>query len=66
MPEIKRNLRVIRAELGVNQKEFAEMINMPFSTYQKKESGESQFTLEEAYKISSMLNKSIDELFFAN
>lgn len=66
MPEIKRTLRVIRAELGVSQKEFAKMINMPFSTYQKKESGRSQFTLEEAYIISSMLNKNIDELFFAS
>lgn len=64
MPEVRISLRMLRSELDVNQAQFAKMINMPFSTYRKKESGESPFTLEEAYRIAKITKKSIDEIFF--
>ena len=38
----------------------------PISTYRKKENCESKFTLEEAYRISKIADKSIEEIFFAN
>lgn len=66
MPDIKINLRKLRVELNVSQKEFAQMISMPTSTYRKKENGETQFTLEEAYKIAKIANKPIDQIFLPN
>lgn len=36
---------------------------MPLSTYRKKEKGESNFTIEEAYTIASAVSKSVDEIF---
>ena len=64
MPDIKISLRMLRAELDVTQEKFAELINMPLSTYRKKEKGESPFTLKEAYSIAKACNKSVDEIFF--
>lgn len=63
MPDIKKNLRVLRAELQLTQKEFAKLINMPLSTYRKKEKGETNFTIEEAYVIANIASKSVDEIF---
>ena len=64
LPDIKKNLRRLRVELDLTQKEFAKLIDMPLSTYRKKEKGESNFTIEEAYTIASATSKSIDEIFF--
>lgn len=64
VPEVRISLRMLRSELDVNQEQFAKMINMPFSTYRKKEAGKSPFTLEEAYRIAKITKKSIDEIFF--
>ena len=64
MPDIKKNLRRLRVDLDLTQKEFAKLIDMPLSTYRKKEKGESNFTIEEAYTIASATSKSIDEIFF--
>lgn len=66
MPDIKKNLRVLRAELQLTQKEFAKLINMPLSTYRKKEKGETNFTIEEAYVIAKSVSKSVDEIFFTS
>ena len=63
LPDIKKNLRRLRVELDLTQKEFAELIKMPLSTYRKKEKGESNFTIEEAYTISKAVSKPIDEIF---
>lgn len=63
MPDIKISLKVLRAQLNVTQEEFAKLINMPTSTYRKKENGESSFSIEEAYRIAKIANKTIDEIF---
>lgn len=64
MHDIKKNLRRLRVELDLTQKEFAKLIDMPLSTYRKKEKGESNFTIEEAFTIARAVSKSIDEIFF--
>lgn len=66
MCDIKKNLKVLRASLNLTQEEFASFINIPISTYRKKENGNTNFTLEEAYKISKIANRSIEEFFFTN
>lgn len=66
MQDVKKSLRVLRAELGLSQKKFANMVGIPFSTYQKKETGCSPITLEEAYKIAEVTRKTINDIFFTN
>ena len=63
LSSIKKNLRRLRGELDLTQKEFAKLIDMPLSTYIKKEKGETNFTIEEAYTIANAVSKSIDEIF---
>lgn len=63
MPDIKKNLRRLRVELDLTQKDFAKLIDMPLSTYRKKEKGETNFTIEEAYTIANSVSKTIDEIF---
>ena len=63
LSSIKKNLRRLRGELDLTQKEFAKLIDMPLSTYRKKERGETYFTIEEAYTIANAVSKSIDEIF---
>lgn len=63
---VNRKLKAARAENGLTQIELAKLIEMPISTYRRKESGESEFTVNEALKISKVLNKSLEEIFFYN
>lgn len=66
MIDVKKSLKKIRIDLGLNQEEFAKLLQISVSTYRRKESGETQLNLEELYKISKLINKSIDEIFFDN
>ena len=66
MPDIKKNLRRKREELDLTQKEFAKLIDMPLSTHRKKEKGETNFTIEEAYTIANAVSKTIDEIFLTS
>ena len=59
-------LKGLRVENGFTQKEMAKRINMPEATYQKKESGETQFLLIEADKIARVFQKDIKDIFFTN
>ena len=63
MSSIKKNLRRLRGELDLTQKEFAKLIDMPLSTYSKMEKGVTNFTIEEAYTIANAVSKTIDEIF---
>ena len=61
-----RKLRGLRVEKNYTQEKLANTVNIPISTYRKKESGESPFKLEEAYEISKVLGKEIESIFFTN
>ena len=61
-----RRLKGLRVEHNLTQEEFASWINMPISTYRKKELGQSQINLDEAYKISQLFGESIEDIFFKN
>ena len=43
LTDIKKNLRRLRVELDLTQKDFAKLIDMPLSTYRKKEKGENNY-----------------------
>ncbi|WP_418223530.1 helix-turn-helix transcriptional regulator [Clostridium isatidis] len=58
-----RRLKGIRVEQNLTQEELAKLIKMPISTYRRKENGESPITLDEAFKISKILGKNVEEIF---
>lgn len=60
---MNRKLKAARAELGLTQMQLADLIEMPISTYQRKEKGKSEFTINEAIKIAVILNKKVEEIF---
>lgn len=61
-----RKLKSLRAEYGLTQKDMANLIKMPVSTYIRKELGNASFTVEEAFKISSAFKISIEDIFLLN
>lgn len=63
--DLKLNrLRGLRVEMELSQEQMAKLVGISNSSYQRKESGESPFLLTEAYKLSKILGKTIDEIFF--
>ena len=52
----KNNLKGIRVSRGLTQGDLAKLINMPRSTYIKKENEKSYFNIKEAMKIAKVLN----------
>lgn len=64
MTDVRIKLRTLRSALDVTQEQFAKLINMPISTYRRKEAGLTPINLDEAHKIAEVSNKSIEEIFF--
>lgn len=56
MLKTNKNLKISRVKAGMSQKEFAKLIDMPVSTYRKKEYNVKSFTLDECEKIRGILN----------
>ncbi|OZB90097.1 hypothetical protein CJP46_35330 [Paenibacillus sp. XY044] len=54
---------MLREQAGLTQKELAEMLGMSQSNYSKYEYGTREPNLENIYKLSDILNCSIDYLF---
>ncbi|WP_430885231.1 helix-turn-helix transcriptional regulator [Fusibacter sp. JL216-2] len=59
------DLRGLRAKYKMNQENMAEILGISIATYQRKENGDSQFSLKEAYAIANFFEKSIDDIFHA-
>ncbi len=62
----KRRLKGLRIIKGLTQNEMAQLLDMPKSTYIKKENGKSSFSIEEAIGLSRVLELSIDNIFLNN
>ncbi|MBE6089888.1 MAG: helix-turn-helix transcriptional regulator [Clostridium beijerinckii] len=60
-----KTLKAYRILKGVKQEDIAEILGITLTTYSKKETGKTQFSLQEAKKISDYLNVPIEQLFFA-
>ncbi len=58
------NLRQLRKQCNISGEEVARILGLTKATYSKKENGLVKFSLEEAKIISTVLNKSIEEIFF--
>ena len=50
----KLKVVAIRANLGLSQKEFAKMLDIPLSTYQLKEQGKSPWKYKEIVRIAEI------------
>jgi len=59
-----RNLKALRVKFDLNQEDLAKILEISVVAYRNKENGKTQFTLEEAKKISNIFDFSIDEIFF--
>ncbi len=66
MINLYNKLKEIREEFGYTQDEMAKRLGYNSkSAYNMKEKGTRKVTVEEAYTISRIFNKSIEEIFFA-
>lgn len=57
-------LKGLRAELGMTQKQMAELLEMNVDTYRKKENGKREFTLSEVAKAQEKLKIDPQYYFF--
>lgn len=60
-------LRELRKEKGLTCEAMAEALGLETkSAYSKKENGNTKFSLDDAKKVSSILGKSIEDIFFTD
>lgn len=59
-------LRGLRVEKGYTQEYMAKLIGISLTSYQRKESGATQFTANELVKIAEVLEIDIKEIFFTH
>lgn len=57
-------LKSLRALNNLTQGDMATTLNISVQTYNRKELGQREFTLQESKIIADMFNKSIEEIFF--
>lgn len=57
-------LKGFRAEMGLTQKQMADILGMNVNTYRKKENGEREFTLSEVAKAQEKLKVDPQYYFF--
>lgn len=56
-------LYVARKENNLKQKDLAKRLHIHNVTYSRKERGELDFTLTEAFQLADMFKTTVDELF---
>jgi transcriptional regulator with XRE-family HTH domain len=64
--QIAQNIKKLREEKGVMQKEVASAVGVHPSNYSKMEKGEREFGIETIDKLASYFGISIDELVHMN
>ncbi len=60
---MQSKLIILRKERDIKQQELADLLNINVKTYNFKEAGKSQFTMNEMFKISDFFGKSVEEIF---
>lgn len=59
-------LKGLRVEKGLTQSDIAEYLKISKNSYHRKETGSNEFSLNEAYKLSLLFEKTLEEIFFKN
>lgn len=57
------NLIILRKKENVKQQTLANLLEINIKTYNYKETGKSEFTMNEMFKISDFFNKPVEEIF---
>ncbi|WP_027625660.1 helix-turn-helix transcriptional regulator [Clostridium lundense] len=60
---INYELKALRARYNIRQDILADLLNITVSTYNRKENGNSSFTVEEAQVIAQLFNTTMDRVF---
>lgn len=60
---MQEKLIMLRKKNGIKQQELAELLDINVKTYNFKEIGRSEFTMNEMFKISIFFSKPVDEIF---
>lgn len=58
----QRSIKSVRIDLGYTQEEFAKLLNINHTTYQKKERGESPLLAIELYQISKLSGVPMEDI----
>ncbi|MDF2502783.1 helix-turn-helix domain-containing protein [Clostridium sp.] len=61
---ISKNLKALRELKGINQTKTAKHLGISLHSYCNKENGKSDFSLDEAKKLSELFGLTVDEIFF--
>jgi transcriptional regulator with XRE-family HTH domain len=64
--KIGENIKRLRQQAGLLQKEVAKALEIGYSNYNKLEKGDRGISLEELVKIAKFYNLTIDEVVFLN
>lgn len=57
------NLILLRKKANIKQQTLADLLEINVKTYNYKETGKSEFTMNEMFKISDFFNKTVEEIF---
>lgn len=60
---MQEKLLIIRKKNKVSQEKLAEILNISVKTYAFKETGKTEFTMSEMFKIADYFNMEINEIF---
>lgn len=58
-----RRLKGLRVQMGLTQTDISKLIDMPRSTYIKKENQQSLFNIQEAFEISKVFGLKVEDIF---
>ncbi len=61
-----KRIKVLRIIKGFTQEDMAAKINMPKSTYIKKENQQTNFYIQEAIELARVLDVDLETIFFNN
>lgn len=61
--ETNYELKSLRAKYNITQDTLADLLNITVSTYNRKENGNSSFTVEEAKVIAKIFKTTMDKVF---
>lgn len=59
-----QSIKNLRKEAKLKQVCLAKRLGVSTATYSKKERGAIKFSLNEAYELAQIFNRSIEEIFF--
>jgi putative transcriptional regulator len=64
MPKANLELKSLRVKHDMSQEATAQLLEMTVTTYNRKENGLREFTVNEAGKLAELFNVTIEAIFF--